>query len=486
MIVLAAVAFLTLRGPLAGRLAGAPAARALEAGSLRVTRHARARVPSRRRERAADPARGRGRRAGRGGRGRGALEDGRDGLDAGDARTRRGGAPRPGRLPRAARSRDERNLATRDRGAAARRRGGAARGLPHDRSSGRRAHGAGRRARSAARGGRERRDQDRRRAAPARRASAPRASSADRSSSRCARSGASPPTRASLVDVSMKTRGWITRLDVASLGAPVRKGETLFLLLQPGAVRGAAGAAPGAAQPERGERRLGARTRRSAGARGAQAARALEHRERGRRSHDPARRAAGRPPGALAGERLRGREGRRRRRRGRAGRAALPDRAARPRLDRGGDPGVRAAAGDGRPGRAREPALASRREPRREPSPTSTRRSTPTPGRVGSGSSSRTPRASCCRTCTRTSSCAWTAARGCWCRPRPCSTRDRGASCSSTCGEGRLAPREIEIGAGNGEVYEVLSGLEAGETVVSSGNFLVAAESRLESALSQW
>jgi len=53
-------------------------------------------------------------------------------------------------------------------------------------------------------------------------------------------------------------------------------------------------------------------------------------------------------------------------------------------------------------------------------------------------------------------------------------------------GEGRLAPRPIEIGAGNGEVYEVLSGLEAGDTVVSSGNFLVAAESRLESALSQW
>jgi Cu(I)/Ag(I) efflux system membrane fusion protein len=53
-------------------------------------------------------------------------------------------------------------------------------------------------------------------------------------------------------------------------------------------------------------------------------------------------------------------------------------------------------------------------------------------------------------------------------------------------GEGRLAPRAIEIGAGNGEVYEVLSGLEAGDLVVSSGNFLVASESRLESALSQW
>jgi Cu(I)/Ag(I) efflux system membrane fusion protein len=53
-------------------------------------------------------------------------------------------------------------------------------------------------------------------------------------------------------------------------------------------------------------------------------------------------------------------------------------------------------------------------------------------------------------------------------------------------GEGRLAPRTIEIGAGNGEVYEVLSGLEAGETIVTSGNFLVAAESRLKSALAQW
>jgi Cu(I)/Ag(I) efflux system membrane fusion protein len=52
-------------------------------------------------------------------------------------------------------------------------------------------------------------------------------------------------------------------------------------------------------------------------------------------------------------------------------------------------------------------------------------------------------------------------------------------------GEGRLVPREIQIGAGNGSVYEVLSGLEAGDAVVSSGNFLVASESRLASALAQ-
>ena len=52
-------------------------------------------------------------------------------------------------------------------------------------------------------------------------------------------------------------------------------------------------------------------------------------------------------------------------------------------------------------------------------------------------------------------------------------------------GEGRLAPRTIETGAGNGDFYEVLSGLEAGDVVVSSGNFLVASESRLRSALTQ-
>jgi len=50
-------------------------------------------------------------------------------------------------------------------------------------------------------------------------------------------------------------------------------------------------------------------------------------------------------------------------------------------------------------------------------------------------------------------------------------------------GEGRLVPRTLEIGAGNGEFYEVLAGLEPGESVVTSGNFLVAAESRLASAL---
>jgi Cu(I)/Ag(I) efflux system membrane fusion protein len=53
-------------------------------------------------------------------------------------------------------------------------------------------------------------------------------------------------------------------------------------------------------------------------------------------------------------------------------------------------------------------------------------------------------------------------------------------------GDGRLAPREVTLGHRAGDYYEVLSGLQAGETVVTSGNFLVAAESRLKSAESKW
>lgn len=53
-------------------------------------------------------------------------------------------------------------------------------------------------------------------------------------------------------------------------------------------------------------------------------------------------------------------------------------------------------------------------------------------------------------------------------------------------GEGRLKPHEIEIGVKSGDVYEVLAGLEEGDVVVASGNFLIAAESRLKSAVEQW
>ena len=53
-------------------------------------------------------------------------------------------------------------------------------------------------------------------------------------------------------------------------------------------------------------------------------------------------------------------------------------------------------------------------------------------------------------------------------------------------GEGRLLPKEVEVGRSNGSFYEVLSGLEEGEVVVTSGNFLIAAESRLRSAATYW
>jgi Cu(I)/Ag(I) efflux system membrane fusion protein len=53
-------------------------------------------------------------------------------------------------------------------------------------------------------------------------------------------------------------------------------------------------------------------------------------------------------------------------------------------------------------------------------------------------------------------------------------------------GKGRLKPQEVEIGVKSGDEYEVLGGLEEGDVVVASGNFLIAAESRLKSAVEQW
>jgi Cu(I)/Ag(I) efflux system membrane fusion protein len=46
-------------------------------------------------------------------------------------------------------------------------------------------------------------------------------------------------------------------------------------------------------------------------------------------------------------------------------------------------------------------------------------------------------------------------------------------------GEGRLVPTAIELGARAGDAIEVLSGVVEGEQVVTAGNFLVAAESRI-------
>lgn len=53
-------------------------------------------------------------------------------------------------------------------------------------------------------------------------------------------------------------------------------------------------------------------------------------------------------------------------------------------------------------------------------------------------------------------------------------------------GDDRLAPREVRIGRRGADRVEVLTGLSEGDHVVVSGNFLVAAESRLQSATGFW
>lgn len=53
-------------------------------------------------------------------------------------------------------------------------------------------------------------------------------------------------------------------------------------------------------------------------------------------------------------------------------------------------------------------------------------------------------------------------------------------------GGGKLKPQEIKVGVHSDDMYEVLSGLQAGQRVVTSGNFLIGAESRLKSATGQW
>ena len=53
-------------------------------------------------------------------------------------------------------------------------------------------------------------------------------------------------------------------------------------------------------------------------------------------------------------------------------------------------------------------------------------------------------------------------------------------------GEGRFAPRDVTIGIESGDgYYEVRSGLAAGETVVTSGQFLLDSESRLQETIAK-
>jgi membrane fusion protein, copper/silver efflux system len=53
-------------------------------------------------------------------------------------------------------------------------------------------------------------------------------------------------------------------------------------------------------------------------------------------------------------------------------------------------------------------------------------------------------------------------------------------------GAGRLEPRFVQLGGKFGEVYQVTGGLRAGERVVSSANFLVDAESKVQGAQKSW
>jgi Cu(I)/Ag(I) efflux system membrane fusion protein len=53
-------------------------------------------------------------------------------------------------------------------------------------------------------------------------------------------------------------------------------------------------------------------------------------------------------------------------------------------------------------------------------------------------------------------------------------------------GGGKLEPREVEVGLHSGDYCEVVSGLNEGDRVVSSANFLIDAESRIQGVLKTW
>ena len=53
-------------------------------------------------------------------------------------------------------------------------------------------------------------------------------------------------------------------------------------------------------------------------------------------------------------------------------------------------------------------------------------------------------------------------------------------------GEGRLEPRYVELGGKFGDFYEVKSGLKEHERVVTSANFLIDAEAKVQGALKSW
>jgi len=53
-------------------------------------------------------------------------------------------------------------------------------------------------------------------------------------------------------------------------------------------------------------------------------------------------------------------------------------------------------------------------------------------------------------------------------------------------GGGKLEPRYVELGRKYGDFYEVKAGLSETERVVTSANFLIDAEAKVQGALKSW
>ena len=53
-------------------------------------------------------------------------------------------------------------------------------------------------------------------------------------------------------------------------------------------------------------------------------------------------------------------------------------------------------------------------------------------------------------------------------------------------GEGKLKPVKIKTGRRGQGFIEVIDGLKPGDTVITSGNFLIAAETKLKAGIDQW
>jgi Cu(I)/Ag(I) efflux system membrane fusion protein len=53
-------------------------------------------------------------------------------------------------------------------------------------------------------------------------------------------------------------------------------------------------------------------------------------------------------------------------------------------------------------------------------------------------------------------------------------------------GNGRLQPQRLPLGRKVTDGFVVLDGLQAGDTVVTSGNFLIASESKLKAGVAKW